>query len=57
MTITDISMQGSDVVLKFQQGGRRGPADVVMTLTLKDDMLTVKQDAGGQATTGTGKKK
>ncbi len=57
VTITDISMQGGDLVLKFQQGGRQGPVDVVQTLTLKDDMLTVKQEAGGQATTGTGKKK
>ena len=55
--ITDISMQGNDLVLKFQQGGRQGQVDVVMTLTLKDDTLTVKQDAGGQSTTGTGKKK
>ena len=57
VSITDISMPGSDLILKFQQGGRQGPVDVVMTLTLKDGALTVKQDAGGNSTTGTGKKK
>ena len=55
--ITDISMTGNDLVLKFQQGGRNGNVDVTMTLTITADGLTVKQDAGGQATTGTGKKK
>ena len=55
--ITDITMPGSDLVLKFQQGGRQGNVDVVMTLTMTADGLTVKQDAGGNSTTGTGKKK
>ncbi len=58
---TDISGGGSDLVLKWSQAGRGGGAEVpvVMTLTLKDGALTVKQDmAGGQFTSsGTGKKK
>ena len=57
VSISDISMQGTDLVLKFQQGGRQGPVDVVMTLTPKDGALVVKQDRGGQSTSGTGKKK
>jgi hypothetical protein len=56
ITITDISMAASDLVLKFKQTGRGGEVDVVMTLTLKDGALTVKQEAGGNAMTGTGKK-
>ena len=59
VTITDISMPASDLVLKFQQTGRQGQVDVVMTLTLKDGALTVKQEMGGGQFTanGTGKKK
>jgi hypothetical protein len=59
VTITDITAKGSDLVLKWNQEGPQGAIDVVMTLTLKDGALTVKQDmAGGQfSQTGTGKKK
>ena len=59
VSITDITMAGSDLVLKWVQQGRGGEAPVVMTLTLKDGALAVKQDvAGGQFTmSGTGKKK
>jgi hypothetical protein len=59
VSITDISMAGSDLVLKWTQQGPQGEVPVVMTLTLKDGALTVKQDmAGGQfSQTGTGKKK
>ena len=59
VSITDISMPGADLVLKWNQTGPNGEVPVVMTLTLKDGALTVKQDmAGGQFTSaGTGKKK
>jgi hypothetical protein len=58
---TDITGSGNDLVLKWSQAGRGGGAEVpvVMTLTLKDGALAVKQDmAGGQfSQSGTGKKK
>ncbi len=59
VTITDITMPGSDLVLKWNQEGPQGAIDVVMTLTMKDGALVVKQDmAGGQfSQSGTGKKK
>jgi hypothetical protein len=59
VSITDISMNGSDLVLKWSQQGPQGEVPVVMTLTLKDGALMVKQDiAGGQfSASGTGKKK
>ncbi|HYE88781.1 MAG TPA: hypothetical protein VEA16_20615 [Vicinamibacterales bacterium] len=59
VTITDVTVKGSEAVLKFNREGPQGVIDVVMTLTLKDGALTVKQDfAGGQfSQTGTGKKK
>ncbi|MEO8681566.1 MAG: hypothetical protein ABI665_21145 [Vicinamibacterales bacterium] len=59
VAITDISMAGADLVMKWSQTGPNGEVPVVMTLTLKDGALTVKQDmAGGQFTSnGTGKKK
>ena len=59
VTITDISMAGSDLVLKWTQDTPQGSIPIVMTLTLKDGALVVKQDmAGGQFTSsGTGKKK
>ncbi len=57
--ITDITAKGSDLILKWNQESPQGAIDVVMTLTLKDGALIVKQDmAGGQfSQTGTGKKK
>ena len=59
VTITDITMPASDLVLKWNQQGPQGEIDIIMTLTLKDGGLVVKQDiAGGQfSTSGTGKKK
>ena len=56
--ITDVSKKGNDVVLKFKQQGRRGEADVVMTLALQTDG-TLKVDSGGGTATrnGTGKEK
>lgn len=59
VTITDISMADADLVLKFTQQSPRGDIDVVMTLTLKDGGLVVKQDMGGGqfSQSGTGKKK
>lgn len=59
VSITDITMPGADLVLKWNQEGPQGAIDVVMTVTLKDGALVVKQDmAGGQfSQTGTGKKK
>lgn len=59
VSITDISMEGADLVLKWTQQSPQGDIPIVMTLTLKDGGLVVKQDiAGGQFTqSGTGKKK
>ncbi len=57
ITITDITMPGSDLVLKWKQMGRGGEVEVMMTLMLKDGGLMVKQDAGGNETQGTGVKK
>lgn len=59
VSITDITMPATDLILKWTQQGPQGEIPVVMTLTLKDGMLVVKQDmAGGQfSSSGTGKKK
>ena len=59
VTITDVTVKGSDATLKWSQDMQGTAVPVVMTLTLKDGTLTVKQDiAGGQFTqSGTGKKK
>lgn len=59
VTITDVTVKGSDATLKWSQDMQGSAVPVVMTLTLKDGTLTVKQDiAGGQFTqSGTGKKK
>jgi len=59
LNITDVTVKGSEATLKYSQETQQGAIDVVMTLTLKDGALTVKQDmAGGQfSQTGTGKKK
>lgn len=59
VTITDVTVKGSEATLKWNQQTPQGALDVVMTLTLKDGRLTVKQDfAGGQfSQTGTGKRK
>jgi hypothetical protein len=59
VTITDVAVKGSEATLKWTQDMQGNSIPVVMTLTLKDGALTVKQDmAGGQFTqSGTGKKK
>ena len=59
IAITDVTVKGSEAVLKYTQTTQQGEIPVVMTLTLKDGALTVKSDmAGGQFTqSGTGKKK
>ena len=59
VTITDVTVKGSEATLKWNQDVQGNSVPVVMTLTLKDGALTVKQDmAGGQFTqNGTGKKK
>jgi hypothetical protein len=60
VTITDVTVKGSDAILKWKQDTQQGAVDVVMTLTMaKDGTLTVSQDfAGGQfSSKGTGKKK
>ena len=57
ITVTDITMPASDLILKFKQMGRGGEVEVMMTLTLKDGSLTVKQTVNGMDTTGTGVKK
>jgi len=58
-TITDVTVKGNEATLKYSQTTQQGDIPVVMTLTLKDGALTVKQDmAGGQFTqNGTRKKK
>ena len=57
--ITDITMPAADLVLKWSQTTQQGDIPIVMTLTLKEGALVVKQDmAGGQfSASGTGKKK
>ncbi len=59
VAISDVTVKGSEAVLKFDVETPQGVADVVMTLTLKNGALAVKRDiAGGQVShTGTGKKK
>jgi hypothetical protein len=59
VTITDVTVKGNEARLKWNQETPQGSLPVVMTLTLKDGALTVKQDfAGGKfSTSGTGKKK
>ena len=59
VTISDVTVTGNEATLKFTQTTQQGDIPVVMTLTLKDGAMTVKQDmAGGQFTaSGTGKKK
>ena len=59
VTITDVTVTGSDATLKWSQDMQGNSVPIVMTLTLKDGALVVKQDiAGGQMTqSGTGKKK
>lgn len=59
VTISDVTVKGNEAILKWNQETPQGAIDVVMTLTLKDGALVVKQDfAGGQfSSTGTGKKK
>ena len=59
VAITDVTVKGSDATLKWTQTTQQGDIPIVMTLTLKDGAMTVKQDiAGGQFTSaGTGKKK
>src|SRR5918994_5157853 len=59
VAITDVTVKGNEATLKWNQETPQGAGDVVMTLTLKDGALTVKQDfAGGQfSQTGTGKRK
>jgi hypothetical protein len=59
VTITDVTVKGNEATLKWDQETPQGNFPVVMTLTLKDGTLTVKQDfAGGQFTqSGTGKRK
>src|SRR5215210_7498384 len=57
VTITDVTVKGGDATLKWSQDMQGTSVPVVMTLTMKDGALTVKQDiAGGQFTqSGTGK--
>ena len=59
VTITDVTVKGSDATLSWTQDMQGTSIPIVMTLTLKDAALTVKQDmAGGQfSQSGTGKKK
>ena len=59
LTITDVTVKGSEATLKWNQDMQGNSVPFVMTLTLKDGALTVKQDvAGGQfSSSGTGKRK
>lgn len=54
---TEVAMQVNNLVLKFNQQGREGMVLIVMTLTLQNGGLVVKQDAGGVITEGTGKRR
>ena len=56
--IADVSMKGTDLVLKFKQMGRGGEMDAVVTLSMQaDGTLKVTQAVGANTTEGTGKKK
>src|SRR5918994_6920376 len=44
VTITDVTVKGSEATLKWTQDMQGNSIPVVMTLTLKDGTLTVKQD-------------
>ena len=59
VAITDVTVKGNEAILKWTQDMQGNSVPVVMTLTLKDGALTVKQDmANGQfSQSGTGKKK
>lgn len=60
VTITDVTVKGTEATLKWSQDFQGNAVPIVMTLTLqKDGTLVVKQDmAGGQfSSSGTGKKK
>ena len=59
VTITDVTVKGSEATLKWSQDFQGNAIPIVMTLTLKDGTLTVKQDMGGGqfSSSGTGKKK
>ena len=59
VTITDVTVKGNEATLKWTQDMQGNTIPVVMTLTMKDGALTVKQDmANGQfSQSGTGKKK
>jgi hypothetical protein len=59
VAITDVTVKGNEATLKWSQDMQGNSIPVVMTLTLKDGALTVKQDmANGQfSQSGTGKKK
>lgn len=59
VTINDVTVKGNAATLKWNQETPQGSLPVVMTLTLKDGALTVRQDfAGGRfSSSGTGKKK
>ena len=59
VAITDVTVKGNEATLKWSQDMQGNSVPVVMTLTMKDGGLVVKQDmAGGQfSQSGTGKKK
>ena len=58
MEITDVSKSGNDLVLKFKRSFQGNEVEVKLTLAMQaDGTLKVTQDMGGNATTGTGKKK
>lgn len=59
IAISDVTVKGNEATLKWNQDMQGNSVPFVMTLTLKDGALTVKQDvAGGQfSSSGTGKKK
>jgi hypothetical protein len=56
--ISDVSKNGNDLVLKFKRNFQGNEVEVKLTLAMQSDgSLKVTQDQGGNATTGTGKKK
>lgn len=56
--ITDVTKAGNDLVLKFKRSFQGNDIELKLTLSMQaDGTLKVTQDMGGNATTGTGKKK
>lgn len=56
--ITEVSKAGNDLVLKFKRQAQGNEVAITLTLSPQPDgSLKVTQDMGGNASSGTGKKK